>query len=196
MVLLIQQSASALNFIFNHNLLFKKMCSIELQKVFKRAGAIASGKRKKHFSPRPRRAHQDEVPPPASVSASDPQLEVTNNDEQLKDTAVADGDSQLQASKEVLRQEEQSEVLSEGSIIDGDLERPAEECSDVNESPVAEEPSVACQLMSGDAAEGDNLSVEGVVMSVDEREGPCDKTVEQVHIVCDKNKLSTARSIR
>lgn len=73
-------------------------------------------------------------------------------------------------------------MLPEGSISDGDLDKPAEECANTTEPPTEEEPSVASQLMTSEV-EGDNLSVEGMIMSEDEREGVCDTpSVELVRV--------------
>ncbi|KAL9961546.1 hypothetical protein ACROYT_G030504 [Oculina patagonica] len=122
-----------------------------IRKVFKRAGAIATGKRKKHMSPRPRRAHQEEEP--------------------LKEVDVPEEDTNVTENGEFLEEAtERQEMLPEGSIADGE---PAEECANTTEPPTEEEPSVASQLMTSEV-EGDNLSVEGMIMSEDEREGVCD----------------------
>ena len=163
--------------------------------MFKRAGAIATGKRKKHFSPKPKRAHQEEVPvtmatttaapttTPVPPTTLEPQPEIGKIDEELKEEVdeEADIDADAKENEESVKEEatEKPEVISEGSLPDGDLEKPAEECANTTDPLPEGEPSVASQLMSSEG-EADNLSVEGLVMSEDEREGRCDKVVDQV----------------
>lgn len=165
-----------------------------IRKVFKRAGAIATGKRKKHFSPKPKRAHQEEVPvtmatttaapttTPVPPTTLEPQPEIGKIDEELKEEVdeEADMDADAKENEESVNEEatEKPAVISEGSLPDGDLEKPAEECANTTDPLPEGEPSVASQLMSSEG-EADNLSVEGLVMSEDEREGRCDKVVDQ-----------------
>lgn len=165
--------------------------------MFKRAGAISTGKRKKHISPKPRRAHQEEVPlastattptaatttTPSPPTSTEPQPDVRKIEEQVKEEVEEDLDTETKENEDSVNEEatERPEVISEGAISDGDSEKPVEECADTTEPMTKEEPSVASQLMSGEG-EGDNLSVEGLVMSEDEREGRCDKIVDQVGV--------------
>lgn len=155
-------------------------------KVFKRAGAIATGKRKKHISPKPRRAHQEETPLTTTAEAaaamtttttttsSESLTEVNKTEDHLKEVDVPEEDTNVIEIEEFLEEAtERQEVLTEGSVADGDSDKPAEECTNTTEPPAEEEPSVASQLMTSEV-EGDNLSVEGMVMSEDEREGVCD----------------------
>lgn len=74
---------------------------------------------------------------------------------------------------------EKPEVVPEGAIPGGDTEKHPEECTNATEPLPEGEPSVASQLMSSQA-EGDTLSVEGLVMSENEQEGRCYKVIEQV----------------
>ncbi|KAJ7337743.1 G-box binding factor [Desmophyllum pertusum] len=161
-----------------------------IRKVFKRAGAIATGKRKKHMSPKPRRAHQEDIHVPlltttttattTTTTSSDPLAEVNKTEEHLKEVYVPEVDTNVKENEEILEEAiETPEVIPEGSIADGDPDKPIEECTNTTEPPTEEEPSVASQLMSSEV-EGDNLSVEGMVMSEDEREGVChDRSMEQ-----------------
>lgn len=165
--------------------------------MFKRAGAIATGKRKKHISPKPRRAHQEEVSlattMPTSTAATtttpepptniEPQLEVSKIEEELKEEVEEELDNDTKENKELVNEEaaKRCEVISEGVIPDGDSEKITEECTNTTGPLTEEEPSVASQLMGGEG-EGDNLSVEGLVMSEDEREGLRDKVIDQVGV--------------
>ena len=166
--------------------------------MFKRAGAISTGKRKKHMSPKPRRAQQEVplattttttatstaatgAPTPAPPTNIEPQPEGVKVEEEFKKEVEEDIDGDMKENEEFVNEEaaERSEVISEGAIPDGVSEKPVEECPS-NTEPLPEgEPSVASQLMSGEG-EGDGLSMEGLVMSEDEREGRCDKVTEQV----------------
>lgn len=159
--------------------------------MFKRAGAIATGKRKKHISPKPRRAHQEEIPPmttttttttPTTASttsttttkSSEPVTGVNKTEEPVKEVDAPEGDSNVIEIDELLAEAtERQEVLPDGSTPDGDSDKHAEECANITEPPTEEEPSVASQLMTSEV-EGDNLSVEGMIMSEDEREAVCD----------------------
>lgn len=160
--------------------------------VFKRAGAISSGKRKKHFSPKPRRAHQEEVSvtsattsgpttTPAPPPALEPQPELSKIEAELKEVVEEEVNTETKENEEMVNEEEteKPEVLPEGAVHGGDTEKPIEECNNAT-GPLPEgEPSVASQLMSSQV-EGDTLSVEGLVMSENEQEGRCDKVIEQV----------------
>ena len=158
--------------------------------VFKRAGAISSGKRKKHFSPKPRRAHQEEVSvtsattsgpttTPAPPPALEPQPEISKIEEELKAVVEEEVNTETKENEEMVNEEEteKPEVVPEGAVLGGD--KPIEECTNATEPLPEGEPSVASQLMSSQV-EGDTLSVEGLVMSENEQEGRCDKIIEQV----------------
>ena len=136
------------------------------------------------MSPKPRRAHQEEIPltttaeaaaamTPTTTATSSESL-VSKPEEHLNEVEVPEEDTNVIEIEEFLEEAtERQEVLPEESIADGDLDKPAEECTNTTERPTEEEPSVASQLMTSEV-EGDNLSVEGMVMSEDEREGVCD----------------------
>jgi len=138
------------------------------------------------MSPKPRRAHQEEIPltttaeagaamtPTTTATSSESLTGVSKTEEHLKEVEVPEEDTNAIEIEEFLEAAtERQKVLPEESIADGVLDKPAEECTNTTESPTEEEPSVASQLMTSEV-EGDNLSVEGMVMSEDEREGVCD----------------------
>ena len=144
------------------------------------------------MSPKPKRAQQ-EVPPattttttattaPAPPTNIEPQPEDVKVEEELKKEVEEDIDADVKENEEFVSEEaaERPEVISEGAIPDGDSEKPIEEGPSTTEPLPEGEPSVASQLMSGEG-EGDGLSMEGLVMSEDEREGRCDKVIEQVY---------------
>lgn len=165
-----------------------------IRKVFKRAGAISTGKRKKHMSPKARRAQQ-EVPPaaassPAAVTASlepasteSEQSAIGRTDKEHKEEADQDMDINNKKNEGSVSEEaeEKLEVSPKGSIPCGDSEKPVEECPDTTEPIPKGEPSVASRLMTEDSREGesDNLSMEGVVLSEEEPESRCDKVAMQ-----------------
>ena len=92
----------------------------------------------------------------------------------MKEVDVPEEDTNVIEIEEFLGEgTERQEELPEEPIADGDLDKPAEECVNTTEPPNEEEPSVASQLMTSEV-EGDNFSVEGMIMSEDEREGVCD----------------------
>ena len=137
------------------------------------------------MSPKPRRAHQEEIPltttaeaasmtPSTTATSSKSLSEVNKTEEHLKEVEVPEEDTNVIEIEESLEEAmERQGVLPEECIADGDLDKPAVQCTNITEPPTEEEPSVASQLMTSEA-EGDNLSVEGMVMSEDEREGVCD----------------------
>lgn len=138
------------------------------------------------MSPKPRRAHQEGIPlattaeagaaltPTTTATSSESLTEGTKSDEHLKEAEVPEEDANTIEIEEFLEEAtERQTVLPDESIADGDLDKPTGECTNTIESPAEEEPSVASQLMTSEA-EGDNLSMEGMVMSEDEREGVCD----------------------
>ena len=153
------------------------------------------------MSPKPRRAQQ-EVPlattttttttttstaatgatTPAPPTNIEPEPEDVKVEEEFKKEVEEDIDADMKENEEFVNEEaaEKPEVTSEGAIPDGDSEKAVEECPSTTEPLPEGEPSVASQLMSGEG-EGDGLSMEGLVMSEDEREGRCDKVTEQVH---------------
>ena len=152
-------------------------------KVFKRAGAISTGKRKKHMSPKIRRAQQD-VPP--SMSGISTLQEVTTSaessnheDKEHKGEAEPDAGNGSKEAEKLVSEEavQMSDVKPKGAIPEEGSEKPAEDCPKAKEPLPEGEPSVASRLMSEDSREGeaDNLSMEGVVMSEDEPELRCDK---------------------
>lgn len=154
-----------------------------IRKVFKRAGAISTGKRKKHMSPKIRRAQQD-VPP--SMSGISTLQEVTTSaessnheDKEHKGEAEPDAGNGSKEAEKLVSEEavQMSDVKPKGAIPEEGSEKPAEDCPKAKEPLPEGEPSVASRLMSEDSREGeaDNLSMEGVVMSEDEPELRCDK---------------------
>ena len=154
-------------------------------KVFKRAGAISTGKRKKHTSPKIRRAQQD-IPPSASASSTSQGATTSaesSNHEDKEHKAEADpdvGNDSKEPEKLVSEEAAQKpDVKPKGAIPDEGSEKPAEDCPNAKEPLPEEEPSVASRLMSEDSREGegeaDNFSMEGVVLSEDEPELRCNK---------------------
>lgn len=138
------------------------------------------------MSPKPRRAHQEEITltttaePGAAMTAtitatsSESLTEVNKTEEHLKEVEVPEGGTNATEIEEFLEEAtERQQGFQEESNAYGDLDKPAEECASATESPAEEEPSVASQLMTSEV-EGDNLSVEGMVLTEDEREGVCD----------------------
>ena len=137
------------------------------------------------MSPKARRAHQEEIPltttaeagaamtPNTTEISSESLTEGTKSDEHLKEVEVPEEDANTIIEEFLEEATERQTVLLDESITDGDLDKPAGECTNTIQPPTEEEPSVASQLMTSEA-EGDNLSMEGMVMSEDEREGVCD----------------------
>ena len=137
------------------------------------------------MSPKPRRAHQEGIPltttaeagaamtPTTTAISSESLTEGTKSDEHLKEVEVPEEDANTIIEEFLEEATERQTVLLDESIADGDLDKPAGECTNTIQPPTEEEPSVASQLMTSEA-EGDNLSMEGMVMSEDEREGVCD----------------------
>ncbi|XP_027051374.1 Golgi-specific brefeldin A-resistance guanine nucleotide exchange factor 1-like [Pocillopora damicornis] len=152
-----------------------------IRKVFKRAGAIATGKRKKHMSPKPRRGHFEEMPLATTIttvatttitSPSDPLKEDIKH-ENVSETDPTLQENFLQESSEI------SDCVPGQPVSDGDTGKPAGDCTNLTEPLNEEGPSIASQLMSSEV-EGDGLSMEGIVMSEDEREVVCEKSAEEV----------------
>lgn len=138
------------------------------------------------MSPKPRRAHQEGIPltttvevgaamtPTSTAISSESLTEGTKSDEHLKEVEASEEDTNTIEIEEFLEEAtERQAVLLDESIADGDLDKPAGECTNTIQPPTEEEPSVASQLMTNEA-EGDNLSMECMVMSEDETEGVCD----------------------
>ena len=146
------------------------------------------------MSPKPRRAQQ-EVPlatttttttttatstavtgaaAPAPPTNIEPEPEDVKVEEEFKKEVEEDIDADMKENEEIVNEE-----AAERPIPHGDSEKPVEECPSTTEPPPEGGPSVASRLMSGEG-EGDGLSMEGLVMSEDEREGRCDKVTEQV----------------
>ncbi|XP_022788096.1 Golgi-specific brefeldin A-resistance guanine nucleotide exchange factor 1-like isoform X3 [Stylophora pistillata] len=133
-----------------------------IRKVFKRAGAMATGKRKKHMSPKPRRGHLEEMPPTTTITTVATTTTETSSDllkEDIKHENVSETDPTLQENI-IQESSKMSDCVPEQPIPNLDTGKSA-----LNE----EEPSIASQLMSSEV-EGDGLSMEGVVMSEDERD--------------------------
>ena len=138
------------------------------------------------MSPKPRRAHQEGIPltttseagaamtQTTTATSSESLMESAKTEEHLKELEVPEEDANAIEIEEFLEEvTERQTVLPEESIVDRDLDQPAGECTNTIQPPTEEEPSVASQLMTSEV-EGDNLSMEGMVISEDEREGVCD----------------------
>ena len=109
-----------------------------------------------------------------TATSSEPVTGLNKTEEPVKEVDAPEGDSNVIEIDELLAEAtERQEVLPDGFTPDGDSDKHAEECANISEPPTEEEPSVASQLMTSEV-EGDNLSVEGIIMSEDEREGVCD----------------------
>ena len=137
------------------------------------------------MSPKPRRAHHEEMPLTTTITAAVATTAMTASSdsmkEDIKNEDVLEADAiNMQENEDFL--EETTEILEgvpQQPIPDGDADKSAGECTNTTEPLNEEEPSIASQLMSSET-EGDSLSMEGIVMSEDEREAVCDKTMEQV----------------
>ena len=111
-----------------------------------------------------------------TATSSESLMESAKTEEHLKELEVPEEDANAIEIEEFLEEvTERQTVLPEESIVDRDLDQPAGECTNTIQPPTEEEPSVASQLMTSEV-EGDNLSMEGMVISEDEslREGVCD----------------------
>lgn len=152
-----------------------------IRKVFKRAGAIATGKRKKHMSPKPRRGHFEEMPLATTITTVATTTITTPSDplkEDIKPENVSETDPTLQENF-LQESSEISDCVPGQPVSDGDTGKPAGDCTNLTEPLNEEGPSIASQLMSSEV-EGDGLSMEGIVMSEDEREVVCEKSAEEV----------------
>ncbi|XP_058954874.2 Golgi-specific brefeldin A-resistance guanine nucleotide exchange factor 1 [Pocillopora verrucosa] len=152
-----------------------------IRKVFKRAGAIATGKRKKHMSPKPRRGHFEEMPLATTITTVATTTITTPSDplkEDIKPENVSETDPTLQENF-LQESSEISDCVPGQPVSDGDTGKPAGDCTNITEPLNEEGPSIASQLMSSEV-EGDGLSMEGIVMSEDEREVACEKSAEEV----------------
>ena len=126
--------------------------------------------------------------PTTTAISSESLTEVSKTEEHLKEVEVPEEDTNAIEIEEFLEEAtEGQKVFPEESIAYGDLDKSAEQGANMTESTTEEEPSVASQLMTSEV-EGDNLSVEGMVMSEDGREGVCDapsmELVRAAHMLC------------
>ena len=126
------------------------------------------------MSPKPRRGHLEEMPPTTTITTVATTTTATSSDllkEDIKHENVSETDPTLQENI-IQESSKMSDCVPEQPIPNVDTGKSA-----LNE----EEPSIASQLMSSEV-EGDGLSMEGVVMSEDERDVVCEKRVEEVNI--------------
>lgn len=153
-----------------------------IRKVFKRAGAIATGKRKKHMSPKPRRGHFEEMPLATTITTTVATTTITTPSDPLKEDIKPENVSETDPTLQENFLQESSEIsdcVPGQPVSDGDTGKPAGDCTNITEPLNEEGPSIASQLMSSEV-EGDGLSMEGIVMSEDEREVACEKSAEEV----------------
>ena len=178
-----------------------------LYKVLKRAGAIATGKRKKHMSPKARRANASESPtPPAAASTPDPHEQPPSSEpvqapelnstavdtlKEVPTTAVDIMSSRKVASSiddntQISQPSSGIDLTSEGSLANSEVDSPAatqeNETMESCHTQTDEGLSVASQLMQD--MDRDAVSVEGMVITGEDREGAADKPAEQVRRVC------------
>ena len=156
---------------------------------------ISSGKKKKHASPKPRRAHHDsthsatptEEQPCSGEMASQPQIKEMSS-ESKNDTIPTT--QEISSSSKEVPEEDGSGVNdvpsgTEEEVIEGGSEQqetgvPSKDTAE----PLSDEgPSVASRIMQ--EGDGDSISVEGMVISEEERDGHAERVNEQVQELKD-----------
>ena len=146
------------------------------------------------MSPKPKRAHQPDVvqmaspaepqlAAPASCSMPQPSEPTKTEDkpeDKLQESEVVtntalDPPPEGEHSEESV---EQPDVQSDAASAEGDQRRASASSMELLECPSEEGPSVASQIMSRN--EGDTISVEGMVISEEARDGRSDNSGETV----------------
>ncbi|XP_048590620.1 Golgi-specific brefeldin A-resistance guanine nucleotide exchange factor 1 isoform X2 [Nematostella vectensis] len=139
---------------------FKPGQMTNIRKVFKRAGAIASGKRKKHFSPKPKRSHL-ESPSQTAQESQDPPEHTPIGQPTESQSEQTQGESTTEP-------EETSSRRSSTATDDTKPERGT--LSDADAANDQGGPSVASQIMQ----DGGSITVEGMAISEEDRDGRAD----------------------
>lgn len=137
------------------------------------------------MSPKPRRGHFEEMPLATTITTTVATTTITTSSDPLKEDIKPENVSETDPTLQENFLQESSEIsdcVPGQPVSDGDTGKPAGDCTNITEPLNEEGPSIASQLMSSEV-EGDGLSMEGIVMSEDEREVACEKSAEEVNVV-------------
>ena len=153
------------------------------------------------MSPKARRANASESPPPAASSTPDPTElsanieppKVANDADEINSSSIdtpptvdslptKEPDTLAHITEQAKPPSNISDSSSENSFVkvDGPASAQNSETMESCSTQTDEEPSVASQVMQ----DIDNVSVEGMVITGDDREGVTDKPVDQVRFEC------------